>query len=499
LQIDIKSIVVHKLIFKFFVCLTFVQIVSLVELTYRQTILPSTPRSLHVQNLKIHFSNLHRLRFSLLFVEFDIMSKSGSLFQRLISKFRSRIELAAQGSPKERQERIDYKRLILACTQHKLIREAAEGVALPTMPSATVDESNFQTGHVSEEDYYLNKAISHLESKKADELNTEELKQELQEILEPQVLGIFEAFRTAEMVLDASHGGAMEGTAMGQKAFQERMAHICKPFLVKELVEIQKRLVSAMEAKPQGDEQFKPSILFYMRKHEEIEALLKNLETNTSDMTSGDLEQIVQLAKGSIIKTALDYSVISLPSTIPRGGRGLFLDGTASIGSIVAFIPGKVWPREYLTDAQLVEREFSVDPNHEMSMRHDGFLVDSRGVSHFVPPMTGRNVFALGHACNHPSPGGESNVLAAPFNFMDTLGEDWGSYIPNTYAKPPQLLGSRVMHIGVRMQSLVLVARRNLMNEELLLNYRLNPRGKHPSWYTPCDSIEELHRAWSKQ
>ena len=43
---------------------------------------------------------------------------------------------------------------------------------------------------------------------------------------------------------------------------------------------------------------------------------------------------------------------------------------------------------------------------------------------------------------------------------------------------------------------LLLVASRDLENEELLLNYRLSPGAERPDWYTPVDPAEEKRR-WS--
>lgn len=43
---------------------------------------------------------------------------------------------------------------------------------------------------------------------------------------------------------------------------------------------------------------------------------------------------------------------------------------------------------------------------------------------------------------------------------------------------------------------IVFVALRNLLNEEILLNYRLSPHVSRPSWYTPIDAEEDWRR-WS--
>ena len=46
------------------------------------------------------------------------------------------------------------------------------------------------------------------------------------------------------------------------------------------------------------------------------------------------------------------------------------------------------------------------------------------------------------------------------------------------------------------MTGLAMVARRVLRDEELLMDYRLNPHHPRPAWYEPVDSIAE-NRRWS--
>ena len=41
---------------------------------------------------------------------------------------------------------------------------------------------------------------------------------------------------------------------------------------------------------------------------------------------------------------------------------------------------------------------------------------------------------------------------------------------------------------------LLLVASRDIENEEVLLNYRLSPGAERPEWYTPVDPVEEKRR-----
>lgn len=48
--------------------------------------------------------------------------------------------------------------------------------------------------------------------------------------------------------------------------------------------------------------------------------------------------------------------------------------------------------------------------------------------------------------------------------------------------------------VGSRVTGLVLVARRRLVDEELFMDYRLNPNHPRPAWYTPVDTLAEQRR-----
>ena len=45
------------------------------------------------------------------------------------------------------------------------------------------------------------------------------------------------------------------------------------------------------------------------------------------------------------------------------------------------------------------------------------------------------------------------------------------------------------------LRALAFVTTRQVADEELFLNYRLNPKNSHPPWYTPVDP-EEDRRRW---
>lgn len=50
--------------------------------------------------------------------------------------------------------------------------------------------------------------------------------------------------------------------------------------------------------------------------------------------------------------------------------------------------------------------------------------------------------------------------------------------------------------LGPTVQGLALVARRPLHDEELLLDYRMNPHYPRPRWYAPVDAAADARR-WS--
>ena len=93
------------------------------------------------------------------------------------------------------------------------------------------------------------------------------------------------------------------------------------------------------------------------------------------------------------------------------------------------------------------------------------------------------------------------NVLGFAFDFSsDTatsprpppFAEHLRPWIPNAYAKPPSWLTNDA---SVLIPGLVLVTTRAVEDEELFLNFRLNPSLEPPPWYTPVD-LHEDRRRW---
>eukprot|EP00956_Cyclotella_meneghiniana_P007659 scaffold10268_cov61-Cyclotella_meneghiniana.AAC.5 len=204
------------------------------------------------------------------------------------------------------------------------------------------------------------------------------------------------------------------------------------------------------------------------------------------------------------------FSIMALKSTVPNAGRGVYVDGYAPAGTLLAFFPGKIWPKDYLMTASLqVQMNLSDnDPRHQLSMRYDDILIDSRRSPYSVY----KNMFSLAHVVNHPpippelkdeSPGDENNAInrlkfgpncvTVPINFTKSMldkypDRDLKSYIPNEYEVEPKPWAKNAFDTeDVIMNGMGIVSQRDVHDEELFYDYRLSPgetgSGGYPDWY----------------
>ncbi|KAL5714586.1 hypothetical protein ACHQM5_016526 [Ranunculus cassubicifolius] len=252
-------------------------------------------------------------------------------------------------------------------------------------------------------------------------------------------------------------------------------------------------------------------------------------------------------------KDHIGYTLNIKPSQIPHkdAGQGLFLNGEANVGSVIAFYPGVTYSPAYY---RYIPGYPKVDSNNPyLITRYDGIVInahpwgiggetrelwDGLSAPTVAPNMsvnndkgsdkvwkmlskpleadrrkTGgeilerRNPLALGHFANHPGKEMEPNVMVCPYDFP--LNEiEMRAYVPNILfgnEEPAKMkrLGNfwfksgsgEVVDVPV-LKTLVLIATRALCDEEILLNYRLSNRKRRPEWYTPVDE-EEDRRRWS--
>ncbi|KAH6765322.1 C5orf35 [Perilla frutescens var. frutescens] len=254
------------------------------------------------------------------------------------------------------------------------------------------------------------------------------------------------------------------------------------------------------------------------------------------------------------VKDLLGYTLEVKPSQIQDkdAGQGLFLDGEADVGTIIAIYPGVTYspayyqyipgyPRVDLHNPYLITRydgtvinaqpwgtggearemwdgssvprpglnaEGGVNSSDRMwkllSKPLDGSNVGGRGVV-----LERRNPLAFAHFANHPAKDMLPNVMVCPYDFPLTE-QNIRTYIPNIPFGGGQEVNmkkfgsfwfkswksSSTVADAPIIKSLVLVATRGVSNEEILLNYRLSNLKRRPSWYTPVDE-EEDRRRWS--
>lgn len=237
------------------------------------------------------------------------------------------------------------------------------------------------------------------------------------------------------------------------------------------------------------------------------------------------------------MKDLIGYTLELRPSNIHHkdAGQGLFVDGEADVGAVIAFYPGVIYSPAYYRYIPGYPRVDAQNPY--LITRYDGTVINAQpwgtgGENREVwdgsifsqsrpsslgaetgsdrvwkmlsKPLEGkrlggngevlerRNPLAAGHFANHPAPGMDPNVMVCPYDFPLTE-EDMRAYIPNiNFGSREEVKmkrfgsfwfksgSSSISDIPV-MKSLVLVATRALCNEEVFLNYRLSNSKRQPS------------------
>eukprot|EP00898_Chlorokybus_atmophyticus_P009080 jgi/Chlat1/9173/Chrsp97S08448 len=231
------------------------------------------------------------------------------------------------------------------------------------------------------------------------------------------------------------------------------------------------------------------------------------------------------------LKKDIGYSVRLQPSTIvhAEAGNGLFIDGEALPGAVVGVYPGVVYTPSQVRKIPGFPK-FD-DGNPYLMSRYDAHVLDGKPFSKgtcisvaeavlskearekasrttnevkqqedAIPlsELTGCNPLMLAHYANHPPHGTEPNVMACTYNFS-VMNNDreltLRRYLPNI--KYDELVAREVtLESSKDVSCLVLVSTLALRDEELFLNYRLNPKSERPAWYHPvCE--EEDRRRWA--
>jgi len=208
--------------------------------------------------------------------------------------------------------------------------------------------------------------------------------------------------------------------------------------------------------------------------------------------------QTLNMLRSTLIRNELGHSVVALKSTIPGAGRGVFIDGQAMEGSLVAFIPGEVLPKEYLTKASAsLDSYLEQDDTHQLSLRSDEILIDSRKSPYTVLDEEGSNPWAIGHIFNHPPPKIIPNCRTVMLNFTEPMhlkSTGLMQYVPNTYKRNPMLVGPKLLERDtIVMHGMAIMTRRDVCNEELFYDYKFTG-DDNPKWYH-----EAVYEDWADE
>ncbi|CAN0093853.1 unnamed protein product, partial [Ectocarpus sp. 12 AP-2014] len=204
-----------------------------------------------------------------------------------------------------------------------------------------------------------------------------------------------------------------------------------------------------------------------------------------------------------MLRSELGFNTVVKDSTLSGAGLGLFVEGSAPEGAVVAIYPGLVHLPEHLRN-QKYAASLLPDEDHFLMGRADGCLVDGRTAG-LLPssPLT------FAHAANHPPEGQAANVLQVAYDFPALSEDDVGiakggrfperlrPLVPNRYHRAPKALFGGKLDQSAMVETVVLVAcRGGLHDQEVFMDYRFNPNMPHPDWYSPVDP-EATAKMWA--
>jgi len=451
----------------------------------------------------------------------------------IVGSARTKTE-SEEEEPRKIQERKDLTLLMLALEFHKIAaeedrrkKEEAEREEIQ-QPASSAAESHY----LQNREKMIDLAFDRLEEIEIDNKSMMQLRYALQEALEEQVVDLFGIFSSIDeelllLVLDGA--GTTTTDQIGIDSYLEEILRLELERTIDDIANT-KRSVAPKGADPNDFLQLKRGAIGTLldRKGKESDRQMYSEESpNNSDFDSATSEsekennnkdqnqpiwsdadefgyhesldqernrliryyQSINLCRSAKMRDKIGYSVVALQSSIPGAGRGVYVDGYARAGSILAFQPGPVWAKDNLVNLSIdEERDLERNDSYQMSLRADDYMIDSRRSPYTVLTDDNCNLTALGHIVNHPTPSNPPSCRSAMLNF--TKGMEVGSsaqlkrYIPNTYARPRNvtLMDSLWDRDVIEMHSLVLVATRDICNEEIFYDYRL--ASSHlPQWY----------------
>jgi hypothetical protein len=484
------------------------------------------------------------------------MSKSKTILSRCRTVWKTFFNKAE--SPREIQERNDLYKIALALTFNDL-RHTSTSANTSLNKAKSDDLSSSESTSTSAINYIqkreeleiiFDKASDTLEKKEIYDLSIRGLRKEVQQLLRPQVTTLL---TTCQKSLESIPSITNLGTESEEyDLLNESIPKRCRDVLYEEQCHTLDLLDtyhsdSAAAASSNNDkeeeqhqaEKIKKQIPFLNKKLSAIQTLASFYQwehfyfaENNSNSIKGDNDvesknsngadefgyiqsrddqvnssiryyQMVNLSRSAQIRQQLGYSIIALKSTLSNAGRGIFVDGKAPAGSIIAFFPGEVWPKEHLLNSNTLAPYFKKDPRHHLSIRYDDILIDCRKSPYTVLDDKNSNAFAVAHIANHPSKGNEPNCSTIAIDFIENMKLKklkLDTLVPNTYKRRPMIIGPQAMDLeSINMHSMGLLASRDVQNEELFYDYRLSSGSEKsfPEWYHIYNE-EELKNRWHR-
>jgi hypothetical protein len=323
-----------------------------------------------------------------------------------------------------------------------------------------------------------------------DAMTNAQLRQEVQRRLEPDLMTILQAFDRVDSTLDTQNIHEMQRIVYHEIGVTEN-----------ELIRTQSQTDSAKRTRQETFLQRKKNaleLLSHPRQGERPTELIDGLDALGTDLTKVVSEdtlerirsfQLINACRSAKIKDELGFSLWVLPSSIPKARRGCFVDGKVPLGSLIAFQPGEVWCKEHLVtgDPEVIHHFDDGEEDCQISLRFDDYIIDSRKSPVIVLNREGSmNPWALGHMVNHPPSQGFPNCHCSMLNYTERVfqsHEQLVTYIPNSYARPLGWQSQFFLPEPILMHGLCLVSRRDLENEELMYDYRLQSEVT-PEWYS---------------
>jgi len=104
------------------------------------------------------------------------------------------------------------------------------------------------------------------------------------------------------------------------------------------------------------------------------------------------------------------------------------------------------------------------------------------------------NPFAIANFINHPGKNVHPNCMFFGWDFFTDFPDEFLPYIPNKYYMKPAWYSNPDPNLI--LPTVIVIATRNIVDEELFVNYRYNPSNVNPNWYYQ-PYPEEVIRRWS--